>query len=390
MSEPNSDSASELLHIKTTAAAVAQAHLAPRAAEIDREGRWPHENFQALAQAGLLGLTVPRQFGGLGQGFTGLVTVVQELARACSSTALCYGMHCVASKVLSVCPTPGQAHRYLEPIARGEHVTTLALSEPGTGVHFYLPRVSFHPENNVFVVNGTKTFVSNGGHADSYVISVVAEGAEYDPGTFSTLVVDADAAGVEWQESWEGLGMRGNASRGVRLRDVRVPSANLLGREGDETWHLFEVVAPYFQAAMAAVYAGIASAAVNLTASHLRERRYAHTERPLGETELLTHRLGELWIAADSAWAYVLHAARLGDLQGLQARSSLMACKSRAVEAAVHVTNEALTLAGGRAFAADHPLSRLLRDARAGHVMAPSTDLLKHWIGRLSLDLPLL
>lgn len=390
MAEPSPDSASELLELKDTAAAVAQAHLAPRAAEIDRECLWPRENFQALAQAGLLGLMVPREFGGLGQGFTGLVTVIQELARACSSTALCFGMHCVASRVLSVCATPDQARRYLQPIARGEHVTTLALSEPGTGVHFYLPQVSFYPEGDAYIVDGIKSFVTSGGYADSYVISVVAEGAEYDPGTFSTMIVDGDAAGLEWQGPWEGLGMRGNASRGVRLDDVRVPSGNLLGAEGDETWYVFEVVAPYFLAAMAAVYAGIAGAAVELTAGHLRERRYAHTDCPLAETELLTHRLGELWMAADSARAYVLHAAHQGDLKAPQARSSLMACKSRAVEAAVHVTNEAMTLAGGRAFGAEHPLGRLLRDARAGHVMSPSTDLLKKWIGRLSLDLPLL
>lgn len=389
MTESVADSP-ELLQLKDTAAAVAQAHLAPRASEIDRDGRWPRENFEALAQAGLLGLMVPREHGGLGQGFVGLVLVVEELARACSSTALCFGMHCVASKVISVQATEEQAHRYLEPIARGEHVTTLALSEPGTGVHFYLPRASFRAADGEFVVNGAKSFVTSGGHADSYVISVVAEDTAYDPGTFSALVLDGDAAGIAWRDAWDGLGMRGNSSRSMNLENVHVPRANLLGREGDETWYLFEVVAPYFLAAMTATYAGIARQAVEIVAGHLRRRRYAHTEGMLGENEVLVHRLGELWIAADSARAYVQHAARLGDLQAPQARSALMGCKSRAVDAAVDVTNEAMTLAGGRAFAADHALGRLLRDARAGHVMAPSTDLLKTWIGRLSLDMPLL
>ncbi len=389
MTEPTPDSP-ELLHLKDTAAAVAQAHLGPRAAEIDRDGRWPAEGFEALGQAGLLGLMVPREMGGLEQGFVGLVAVVDELAQGCSATALCFGMHCVASKVLSVRATAEQGGRYLAPIARGEHVTTLALSEPGTGVHFYLPRASFCADADDFVVNGTKSFVTNGGHADSYVVSVVAEGETYDPGTFSTLVVDEGTPGLRWQGAWEGLGMRGNASRSVRFEDVRVPQTQLLGERGDETWYLFEVVAPYFLAAMAATYAGVARAAVRLVSAHLREREYAHTGRALGENELLSHRLGELWIAADSACAYVQHAARLADLQAPQARTALMACKSRAVEVAVQVTNEAMTLAGGRAYAADAPLGRLLRDARAGHVMAPSTDLLKNWIGRGLLDLPLL
>lgn len=388
--QESSIDAPELPELKDTAAAVARAHLAPQAAAIDREGRWPRENFAALADAGLLGLMVPREAGGLGQGFVGLVAVIEELAQACASTALCFGMHCVASKVLSVRATPLQRARYLEPIARGEHVTTLALSEPGTGVHFYLPQASFRVEGEEFVLNGTKSFVTNGSHADSYVLSAVAEGADYDPGTFSTIVLDQGSAGMHWQGGWDGLGMRGNASRSVRLDAVRVPQDRLLGAQGDQTWYLFEVVAPYFLAAMAATYAGIAVAAVDTVAEHLRTRDYTHTGEALGAAELLTHRLGELWAEADSARAYVQHAARLADLQAPQARNALMACKARAVEAAVRVTNEALTLAGGRGYAADAPPGRLLRDARAGHVMAPSTDLLKTWLGRGLLDLPLL
>jgi isovaleryl-CoA dehydrogenase len=123
-------------------------------------------------------------------------------------------------------------------IAEGRHITTLALSEPGTGANFFLPRTRFLADGDHFRLNGRKSFVTNGGHADSYVVSAVHPGAEFDPGTFTCLVMDANAPGLNWCELWQGIGMRGNSSRGVQLDQVRVPAANLLGVEGDQIWYV--------------------------------------------------------------------------------------------------------------------------------------------------------
>jgi isovaleryl-CoA dehydrogenase len=379
-----------IVRLREEAQAVAGSVVAEQATALDAEGRWPHAGVAALGRAGLMGLNVGVEDGGRGQGLLALATVTEELGRVCGSTGLVYGMHCVGTKVIAAKATSDQRERYLRPIAAGEHVTSLALSEPGTGVHFYLPRVTFRPVGAGYVVNGTKSFVTSGGRADSYVLSVVREGSEMDPGTFSCLLLDEGSPGATWQQEWDGFGMRGNSSRAVVLEEVPVRADNLLGAEGDETWYVFEVIAPYFIVAMAGTYLGVARGALEATLEHLRKRTYSHTGEILGAADTISHSLGGLWAKVERSRQLLHHAARLGDAGDPAARHALFASKSEAVHAAVTVANEAMTLSGGQGYARNGALGRALRDARAGHVMSPSTDLLRTWLGRSLLDLPLL
>ena len=384
------DLAPSLQELQSTAAEIGRATVAPRAADVDRDAVWPAESLRALGEAGLLGLHVDRELGGRGEGMYALALVTEELGRFCGSTGLVYGMHCVGSKVVAAKATPDQRERYLVPIASGDHITTLALSEPGTGIHFYLPRTTFRPEGDRLAVNGRKSFVTSGGHADSYVLSVVREDSELDPGTFSCLLLDADTPGSTWSGEWDGLGMRGNSSRSLELADAPVPTANLLGSEGDETWYVFEVVAPYFIVAMSGTYLGIARSALEAAIEHLRGRTYTHTSDELGQHDTVSHRLGELWSTVERTRQLVHHAARLGDAGDARARPALFAAKAEVADAVVRVANDAMTLVGGIGYGRDGDLGRALRDARASHVMSPTTDLLKTWLGRSLLDLPLL
>jgi isovaleryl-CoA dehydrogenase len=376
--------------VRDAAREVATSTVADHTGTVDGEGRWPAEGMAALGEAGLLGLNVSAEVGGHGQGLLALALATEELGRVCGSTGLVYGMHCVASQVIDVRATDEQARRYLEPIATGRHVTSLALSEPGTGVHFYLPRATFQPKDDGYVVNGHKGFVTSGGKADSYVISVVREHADLDPGTFSCMVVERDAPGASWTDPWDGFGMRGNSSCSLLLEDVVIPSDGLLGAEGDETWYLFEVITPFFIVAMSGVYLGIAQAALEQAVEHLRTRTYAHTGEQVGANDTLAHRLGGLWGTVERTRQLLHHAARLGDAADPAARLALFASKAEVADAAIHVANEAMTLTGGRAYASNGSLARALRDARAAHVMSPSTDLLRTWLGRSLLELPLL
>jgi isovaleryl-CoA dehydrogenase len=133
----------DLLKLHELAAVVADSVLASRAEAVDREAKWPAECMAALAQAGLMGLHIPRRLGGQEQGLLALSVITEELGRACSSTAMCFGMHSIAAKVLAAKATAQQEDRFLRPIAEGRHITSLALSEPGTGAHFFLPRATF-------------------------------------------------------------------------------------------------------------------------------------------------------------------------------------------------------------------------------------------------------
>lgn len=359
----------------------------PAAEAVDGEARWPAEGMRALMDARITALTVPARLGGHGQGLLGLATIVEAIARGCPSTAMCFGMHCVATAVIAARTTPEHDRRFLQPIAHGRHLTTLALSEAGTGSSFFLSDTSLEREGDRLRVRGDKRFVTNGGHADSYVVSTRAS-APSDAGDFSCLIVQRTDAGVTFGEPWRGFGMRGNDSRSMRL-DALVPATNLLGNEGDQVWYVFEVVAPYFLVAMAATYVGVAQAALEAATLHLRERRHSHSGQSLSSHPTLQARIAEMWTAVQRCRLLLQHAARLGDAGSPDALMAILACKADAGETAVQVTNDAMTLGGGIAYGENGQLGRLLRDARASHVMAPTTDMLKLWLGRLALGVPL-
>jgi isovaleryl-CoA dehydrogenase len=356
----------------------------------DAEGLWPAPAMRALADAGLLGLHVPEPLGGHGEALTGLVRISETLAQESPSTALCFAMHCVGTAVIAAKATDHQKQAYLEPIARGEHVTTLALSEPGTGANFWVPETQLSEAGGGYRLDGTKSFITNGGHADSYVVSTVGAESTDDLGVFSCVVVDADRPNLDWGEPWVGLGMRSNSSRTLRLAAVPVPREKLLGVPGDQLWYVFEVVAPYFLMAMAGTYLGVAHAAFEEARGHLASRRHSHSGELLGASPVLAHRLGELWTELEKTRQIVYTAASRADAGEGDALLGVLACKAAAGDAAVRIANEAMTLVGGMGYRENGKLSRLLRDARASHVMAPTTDVLKTWVGRALVGLPLL
>lgn len=368
---------------------IARGVVAANAPRVDGEGFWPEEGLRALQQAGVAGLVVPVEKGGLGHGLVALAQACETLGKECASTAICFGMHCVGSAVIAAKSTPEHEERYLRAIAAGEHFTTLALSEAGSGTHFHFPQVRLEERGEQkYVISGEKTFVTNGGHADSYVVSTGVPGAA--AGEFSCVIVDADAPKLTWGPAWRGFGMRGNASRSLQLDETEIPKANLLGSHGDELWYVFNVIAPYFLTAMAGTYLGVAGAGFTEALLHVKRRSYATTGRSLANEAVVQHRLGELWARLQAARRLTYYAAEQGDSGGADALPAILSSKAEVAQCAVEVINEAMTLSGGIAFAENAKLQRHLRDARAAHVMAPPTDVLRTWTGRVLLDLPLL
>ena len=387
--------------VDMTAAPVSVAEATARAAEVAESvarpllastdsGTWPAEALHALQAAGLGGLSAPRSLGGAGLGLRGVASVCEAVGRVCASTALCFGMHCVATAVIATKPTERQRKEFLDSIVAGEHLTTLALSEPGTGAHFWLPQTRMTRTSTGLRIDGEKSFVTNGSHADSYVVSTVAADPDAPVGQFSCVLVPAEAPGLTWLDSWQGIGMRGNSSRRARLDDVRLGSDHLLGAEGDQIWFVFEVVAPYFLMAMAGTYLGVAQASLDEATAHLGGRSYAHTGRRLASEPLLQHRLGVLWAQVERTRRLIYWAADEADAGGDSALPALTSAKAEVAQCAVEVTNEAMTLVGGIGYRDRSPLERHLRDARAADVMSPTTDILRTWTGRAALGLPLL
>lgn len=369
---------------------IARDVLAPQADRIDRDAVWPASGLAALLSEGFGGLVVPRQYGGKGHGLQTLARVCEILGKDCASTSICYGMHCVGASVIAVNATKAQQDHFLAPICEGDHITTLSLSETGTGVHFYLPqtRLDTEPPDH-YLLSGEKVFVTNGGRADSYVVSAVAGSDETRAGQFSCVVVPGDSTGIGWGQPWNGIGMRGNSSRSMILRNVRVPRTNLLGREGDQIWYIFNVITPYFLIAVSAAYLGIAASALDEARAHIVRRHHAHSG-PLSQAPIIQYRFGILWGMLERTRRLIYGAAASFDAGESDALISIMAGKAELADAAVAIVNEAMTLTGGRGYSDGSKLSRHLRDVRAAHLMSPSTELLRTWIGKSILGVPFL
>jgi alkylation response protein AidB-like acyl-CoA dehydrogenase len=369
---------------------VVETVVRPEAARVDREAAWPESGLRAMQEEGLGGLVVPTDAGGLGHGMLGLTQVCEALGQACPSTAMCFGMHCVGTAAIAARHTPQQQQAFLEPIARGEHLTTLALSEPSTGSHFWFPQTQLERAEAGYRVRGRKTFVTNGGHADSYVVSTIAAEADAPPGMFSCVMIPASAEGVTWGPPWDGIGMRGNSSISMELNDVLLSADKLLGEEGAQVWYVFHVIAPYFLMAMTGTYLGIAAGALDRAREHLNRRQLHHTGQSLAQQPILQHRLGTLWGDLERTRRLSYHAAVSGDTGDPEALPAIFSAKAEVAETAVNVVNEAMTLMGGIAYRENGGLGQMLRDVRAAHVMAPTTDVLRLWAGRALLNQPLL
>jgi alkylation response protein AidB-like acyl-CoA dehydrogenase len=379
-----------ILKLRAIVEEVTREEIAPKSAYTDRECLWPEHALKALAEANLLGLHVPKYLGGHEQGLLALAVISETIARGCASSALCFAMHCVGTAMITAKATKYHEERYLRPIAEGKHITSLALSESGTGAHFYIPQTQLEPHQDHYTVTGTKQFVTNGGYADSYVLSTMAGSPAAEAGEFSCIVLDADTTGMSWLDPWRGFGMRGNSSRALTLDNVPIPLEHLLGRDGDQIWYVFEVVAPYFLIAMAGTYVGVAQAALDNTLNYLQGRKYDHSGESLADVPLLQHKIAEMSMAVEKTRGLVYHAAYLGDIADPKATETIMLAKADAGDVSVKVTNDAMTYGGGKAYRENSELARLVRDARASHVMAPTTDNLKLWAGRLKLGLPLI
>ncbi len=360
---------------------LAQTLIAPRAAETDRESRFPDEQLSALGPVGALGLLVPREHGGLGAGLVALANACEAVGAACASTGMVFLMHSVAAGTIAGGGGESAA-RLLEGMASGELLGTLAFSERGTGAHFYAPELRAERRDGTVHVSGRKSFVTAAGYADVMLVLLQSEGEGLD-----CYVVRKDAPGVRVEGQWEGLGMRGNSSIAVELENVALGSEARVGEAGAGAGLVFGVVAPRFLVGLAAVNVGIAQAALSCSLEHAKARRYPDGTA-LVEVAPVQHALADMDIDVRAARALLQDAARLGDGGDEGALVALMEAKVLCTDTAARVTQAALEVCGGQGYTPALPIERHLRDARAGAVMAPTNGVLRTWSAKAIAGLP--
>jgi isovaleryl-CoA dehydrogenase len=360
---------------------VAGSVIAPGAAEIDHESRFPADQLDALGQTGALGLLVPRDQGGAGAGLGALAAACEVVGGACASTGMVFLMHSVTAA--TVAGGGGQsAPELLGDMASGEVLGTLAFSERGTGAHFYAPELRAERRDGSVRLSGRKAFVTSGGHAEAMLVLVQGEGEGLD-----CYAVRNNAPGVRFEGRWEGLGMRGNSSIAVEFDDVALDGDARIGEAGGGAGLVFGVVAPTFLVGLAAVNVGIAHAALSVALEHAKSRRYPDGSA-LIDVATIQHALANMDVDVRAARALLQEAARLADGGDEGALVPLMEAKILCTDVAARVTQAALEVCGGQGYTPALPVERHLRDARAGAVMAPTNGVLRTWTGKAIAGLP--
>jgi alkylation response protein AidB-like acyl-CoA dehydrogenase len=367
---------------------VATTTLAPAAAKNDAEGRFSQEAVDACGKSGLLGLLVPKDRGGAGLGPRAVCDVIAAFAEVDPSAAMVFLMHACGTAVLAASTSPG-AKAALGEIAKGTHLTTLAFSEAGSRSHFWAPMSRAQKTPGGARLNAKKSWVTSAGHAQSYVVSTLS--ADGKGPTDSTIyLVRGGSPGISVSGGWNALGMRANASTPMALEAYDVKDDDRVSDEGAGFKTMLEVVLPLFSAGQTALAVGICRGVVGATVNHLKTARFEHLGASLGEAlPTLRARLAQMQIDTDGL------AARLSDLLGhLEAPGELtvlrvLEAKAAAGDTAVRVTSDAMHACGGAAFSKHLGIERLFRDAHACAVMAPTGDVLREFIGKALLGIPL-
>jgi alkylation response protein AidB-like acyl-CoA dehydrogenase len=366
---------------------VARQKIAPAADANDQSGQWPESSIDALRESGVLGLTVPREQGGLGFGPSVFVSVTEEIASACASTAMIFIMHICATEVFKQSQLPDR-DKILSEIASGKHLTTLAFSERGSRSHFWAPISQAQEDGDSHILNCEKSWVTGAGQATSYVVSTLS--VNKSSPTDSTLYYVAnDAPGLSVAGGWNGLGLRANASAPMRLRDCRISPDARLTSDGGGFATMLQIVLPWFQLGSSAVANGIARSALDAAANHMNNARLEHLGETLSSLPTLRARLAKARVSLDAARALTSETANSIENPDDGTMLKVLETKAYACEMALEVTDAAMRICGGAAFSRHLPIERNFRDARAGLVMAPTTDVLYDFIGKALLGMPL-
>jgi alkylation response protein AidB-like acyl-CoA dehydrogenase len=358
--------------------------IRPDAGHVDAEGEFPSRGVKALADAGILGLASAQEVGGGGHSLRTVASVVERLAMECGSTAMVTLMHYAATAVI-------EAHgpqNIRSAIARGAHLTTLAFSEFGSRSHFWSPvGTARRGDDGDVRLDAQKSWVTSAGQADSYVWSSRPVSSE---AAMTLWLVPANTPGLAVAGPFDGLGLRGNGSRPMSAENVRVTADAQMAGDGAGLDVALTTALPWFLVLNSAFCLGLAESAVEEARRHLSVTRLRHTGAVLRDAPVTRRDFARLRVRTDALRALLedTHAARENERGDATLR--VLEIKAFAGETAADVTDGAMQLCGGGAFRKELGLERTFRDSRAARVMAPTTDALYDFVGRLYTGMPLM
>ncbi len=356
----------------------AQERVKPMATGIDRSNAFPAVLWREMGDLGLLGITVPEDYGGAAMGYLAHVVAVEEIARASASVALSYGAHsnlCVNQIALN--GTPEQRTRYLPDLVSGAKVGALAMSEAGAGSDVVGMALRADRRNDAYVLNGSKYWITNGPDADTLVVYAKTDPTAGSRG-ITAFLVERGMAGFSTGAHFDKLGMRGSNTGELIFADCEVPFENVLGVEGRGVAVLMSGL-DYERVVLSGIGIGIMAACLDEVLPYARERRQFGTR--IGDFQLMQGKIADMYVAMNTARAYVYAVAGACD-RGQVTRADAAGCVLYASEQAMVQAHQAVQALGGAGFLADAPVARLFRDAKLMEIGAGTSEIRRMLIGR--------
>lgn len=364
--------------IRDSVAAFSAERIAPLADEVDRTDSFPRRLWPELGALGVLGITADEADGGAGLGYLAHVVASEEISRASGSIGISYIAHsnlCVNQIRLNA--SIELRKRYLPKLISGEHVGALAMSEAGSGSDVVSMSLRADRRGDRFVLNGSKMWITNGDHADVYVIYAKTK-PEAGKRGITAFIVERDTPGFRRTQKLDKLGMRGSGTCELVFEDCEIPEENTLGSIDAGVRVLMKGL-DYERIVAASASVGLMQAALDITLPYVRERK--QFGRPIGQFQLVQGKLAEMMTSLNASRAYLYAVAAAAD-RGVPLRKEAASAIMFASERATRVALDAIQLLGGNGYINDYATGRLLRDAKLYEIGAGTTEIRKMLIGR--------
>ena len=358
--------------------------IAPHAEEWEKQGGFPYkEVFKQFGELGFLGINLPEKYGGSDAGFVSTIVFAEEMV-GCNSGGVgaSIGLHTnIALTYIADAGNEEQKHQYLVPGTKGALIGSLGVTEPGAGSDVASIRTYAVRDGDDYVINGSKTFITNGGIAD-YVILAVKTDKEAGHAGISLILVDKSTPGFMVSRDLDKLGWRTCNTAELAFDDVRVPQNAILGRENNGFYTIME----HFQEERLYMAVGAVSAArkaLKLAAEYAKER--VQFGRPIAKFQVTRHKIADMATEIEAARQLVYNTIRLYT-EGEECQAEVAMCKLFACEMATRVINEAIQIYGGYGYMMEYPVQRMWRDARIGTIGGGTSEIQREIIGRLLLQ----
>jgi isovaleryl-CoA dehydrogenase len=356
----------------------AQERVKPLAAQVDRDDSFPNELWAEMGALGLLGVTVPVQYGGAGMSYLAHTVAVEEIARASASVSLSYGAHsnlCVNQIKLN--GTEAQKQKYLPGLLSGQNIGALAMSEPGAGSDVVSMKLRADKRNGYYVLKGNKYWITNGPDADTLVVYAKTDPEAGSRG-ITAFIVEKAMKGFSTSPHFNKMGMRGSNTAELIFDDVEVPFENVLGEEGRGVKVLMSGL-DYERVVLAGIGLGIMAACLDEVMPYVVSRE--QFGQPIGNFQLMQGKIADMYVALNTARAYVYEVAKSCD-RGQVTRQDAAGAVLYASEQAMVQAHQAVQALGGAGFLNDSVVSRLFRDAKLMEIGAGTSEIRRMLIGR--------